>query len=90
MKRMQFAEQVRAAYMSGGQERVKLLLNQRDPATLGRLLSYYQYFNDYRADNIQTVSAHIDELAVLRSQAAAEEARLVRSGERALCRTDRS
>jgi septal ring factor EnvC (AmiA/AmiB activator) len=72
----ELAEQVRAAYMSGGQERVKLLLNQRDPATLGRLLSYYQYFNDYRADNIQTVSAHIDELAVLRSQTAAEEARL--------------
>jgi septal ring factor EnvC (AmiA/AmiB activator) len=72
----ELAEQVRAAYMSGGQERVKLLLNQRDPATLGRLLSYYQYFNDYRADNIETVSAHIDELAVLRSQAAAEEARL--------------
>ena len=70
------AEQVRATHMSGGQERIKLLLNQRDPATLGRLLSYYRYFNDYRADNIQTVTGHIDELAVLRSQAAAEEARL--------------
>ena len=72
----ELAEQVRAAYMSGGQERIKLLLNQRDPATLGRLLSYYQYFNDYRAENIETVTGHIDELAVLRSQAAAEEARL--------------
>lgn len=72
----ELAEQVRAAYMSGGQERIKLLLNQRDPATLGRLLSYYQYFNDYRAENIQTVTVHIDELAVLRSQTSAEEARL--------------
>jgi len=70
------AEQVRAAHMSGGQERIQLLLNQRDPATLGRLLQYYQYFNDYRADNIQTVSQHIDELSVLRSEVAAEEARL--------------
>ncbi|MGI9222456.1 MAG: murein hydrolase activator EnvC family protein [Woeseiaceae bacterium] len=70
------AEQVRAAYMSGGQERVKLLLNQRDPATLGRLLRYYEYFNDFRANNIEVVSEHIDELSVLRSQAAAEEARL--------------
>ena len=70
------AEQVRAAYMSGGQERIKLLLNQRDPATLGRLLSYYQYFNDFRASNIQDVTEHIDELALLRSQVAAEEARL--------------
>jgi septal ring factor EnvC (AmiA/AmiB activator) len=72
----ELAEQVRAVHMSGGQERIKLLLNQRDPATLGRLLSYYQYFNDYRAENIQTVTGHIDELAVLRSQVAAEEARL--------------
>ena len=72
----ELAEQVRAAYMSGGQERVKLLLNQRDPATLGRLLSYYRYFNDFRADNIQTVTGHISELAALHSQVAAEEARL--------------
>ncbi|MGI9270206.1 MAG: murein hydrolase activator EnvC family protein [Woeseiaceae bacterium] len=72
----QLAEQVRAAYMSGRQERVKLLLNQRDPATLGRLLSYYEYFNDFRADNIQIVNGHIAELATLRSEAAAEEARL--------------
>jgi septal ring factor EnvC (AmiA/AmiB activator) len=70
------AEQVRAAYMSGGQERVKLLLNQRDPATLGRLLRYYEYFNDFRSSNIQVVTGHIDELAVLRSEVAAEEARL--------------
>ena len=70
------AEQVRAAHMSGGQERIKLLLNQRDPATLGRLLRYYEYFNDFRAKNIQVVAGHINELSVLRSQVAAEEARL--------------
>ena len=72
----QLAEQVRAAYMSGSQERVKLLLNQRDPATLGRLLSYYEYFNEFRADNIQIVNGHIADLATLRSEVAAEEARL--------------
>ena len=70
------AAQVRAAYMSGSQERIKLLLNQRDPAMLGRLLNYYDYFNDYRAGNIRTVSGHLRELAALRSQVAAEEARL--------------
>jgi septal ring factor EnvC (AmiA/AmiB activator) len=72
----ELAEQVRAAYMSGGQERFRLLLNQRDPATIGRLLSYYRYFNDYRAGNIKVVNDHINELATLRSQVAAEEARL--------------
>jgi len=70
------AAQVRAAYLSGNQEKIKLLLNQRDPATLGRVMTYYGYLNDYRAGNIETVSARIRELAELRSQVAAEEARL--------------
>ncbi|MCG8371790.1 MAG: peptidase M23, partial [Proteobacteria bacterium] len=45
------AAQLRTAYMSGRQEKIKLLLNQRDPATLGRLMAYYRYLNDYRAGN---------------------------------------
>ena len=72
----QLAAQVRTAYMSGRQERMRLLLNQQDPATLGRLMSYYRYLNDYRADNIQAVSAHIRELDALTARIAAEEARL--------------
>jgi septal ring factor EnvC (AmiA/AmiB activator) len=68
--------QVRAAYMSGNQEKIKLLLNQRDPAMLGRMMAYYNYFNDYRADNITAVSAKIRELAEMHSEVAAEEARL--------------
>ena len=70
------AAQVRAAYMSGKQEKIKLLLNQRDPAMLGRMMAYYRYFNDYRADNIGSVSGKIRELAAMHSEVAAEEARL--------------
>jgi septal ring factor EnvC (AmiA/AmiB activator) len=72
----ELAEQVRAAYMSGNQERVKLLLNQRDPATLGRLMAYYGYLSEYRGANIEAVTAAIRELAALRSEVAAEEARI--------------
>lgn len=72
----ELAAQVRAAYMSGSQERIKLLLNQRDPATLGRLMAYYGYLNEYRAENIEVVTGYIRELAELRSQVAAEEARI--------------
>ena len=72
----ELAAQVRAAYMSGSQERIKLLLNQRDPATIGRLMAYYGYLNDYRAENIDAVTRHIRELAGLRSEVAAEEARI--------------
>ena len=72
----ELADQVRAAYMSGSQEKIKLLLNQRDPATIGRLMAYYGYLNDYRSQNIEVVTAAIRELAKLRSEVAAEEARI--------------
>jgi len=72
----ELAEQVLAAYMSGSQEKMKLLLNQRDPATIGRLMAYYGYLNDYRSQNIEAVTAAIRELAKLRSEVAAEEARI--------------
>ena len=67
---------VRTAYMSGSQEKIKLLLNQRDPATLGRLMAYYRYLNDYRAENIEAVIEQIRKLDEVRAQIAAEEARL--------------
>jgi septal ring factor EnvC (AmiA/AmiB activator) len=70
------AAQIRAAYMSGKQEKIKLLLNQRDPATLGRLMAYYRYLNDYRAENIGAVIEEIRKLDELRAQIAAEAARL--------------
>ncbi len=72
----QLADQVRAAYMSGSRERIKLMLNQRDPAALGRLMTYYGYLNDYRAENIDAVTEHIHELLALRKAVAAAEARI--------------
>ena len=72
----QLAAQVRAAYTSGSQERIKLLLNQQDPATTGRMMVYYQYLSDYRGGNIEKVKGIIDELAVLHQNAADEESRL--------------
>ncbi|MEM9401025.1 MAG: peptidoglycan DD-metalloendopeptidase family protein [Pseudomonadota bacterium] len=69
-------EQVRSAYMSGNQERLKLLLNQQEPATLGRMLAYYEYFNRYRAGNITRVNELLARLGELRNEAAAEATRL--------------
>jgi len=68
--------EVVAAYTSGSQERIKLLLNQHDPATLGRLMTYYRYMSEYRGENIAAVNTHIGELSELREQAAKEENRL--------------
>lgn len=72
------ADQLRAAYMSGNQERLRLLLNQQDPATLGRLMAYYRYLNDYRSGNIDEMRDRLRVLAALHSEVAAEEARLAR------------
>ncbi len=74
----QLAAQVRSAYTSGGDGRVKLLLNQQDPAAVGRLFKYYEYFAEYRAANIANVTAHLDELAKLQEEASAEDARIAR------------
>jgi len=72
----QLEAQVRAAYTSGQQERMKLLLNQHDPATLGRLMTYYRYLSEFRGDNIEAVNGRIRELSDLSEQMLAEEKRL--------------
>ncbi|MCB1843813.1 MAG: peptidoglycan DD-metalloendopeptidase family protein, partial [Halioglobus sp.] len=74
----QLAAHVRAAYVNGGQERLKLLLNQQEPAAVGRLLQYFRYFSAYRAANIETMNAHLEEAASLRDEVAGEEIRLER------------
>ncbi len=70
------AGQLRAAYTSGRQERIKLLLNQEDPAELGRLLAYYGYLNRVRGENIREVRGQLAALAALRRQGAAEQEKL--------------
>lgn len=72
----QLAAQVRAAYVNGSQERLRLLLNQQDPAELGRQLVYYRYLSEFRGANIKRMSAHLAEVTRLRNEVAAEESRL--------------
>ncbi len=51
--RAQLKQEVRASYMAGRQERVKLLLNQEDPAAVARMLVYQGYFTRARTERIQ-------------------------------------
>jgi murein hydrolase activator len=58
--------QLRAAYMMGRSEPLKMLLNQRSPASFQRNLTYYGYFGRDRAKKINLITqniADIDELA---------------------------
>ena len=70
------AGQVRAAYVAGREERLKLLLNQEDPARLGRMMVYYDYFNRMRARTIDRVSGQILALQEVDAKLEQEIARL--------------
>jgi murein hydrolase activator len=54
-QRASLASQARAAYMIGRQEELKLLLNQSNPASLGRTLTYYSYFAEQRSQKIKSI-----------------------------------
>ncbi len=61
-QRALLARQVRAAFAIGRQEYLKLLLNQQDPAAMGRVMTYYDYFNRARAKRIRAALATLDQL----------------------------
>jgi septal ring factor EnvC (AmiA/AmiB activator) len=58
-ERAVLGQQVRAAYMIGRQEQLKLLLNQTNPARLGRTLTYYGYFALERSGKIDSIQRHV-------------------------------
>ncbi|MCW8983380.1 MAG: peptidoglycan DD-metalloendopeptidase family protein [Gammaproteobacteria bacterium] len=58
-QRQLLAGQIRASYATGKQEYLKILLNQEDPASLGRILTYYNYFNRARSKEIGELTATI-------------------------------
>jgi septal ring factor EnvC (AmiA/AmiB activator) len=58
-ERAALAAQVRAAYMIGRQEQLRLLLNQSNPARLGRTLTYYGYFAEERSSKIDTIQGQV-------------------------------
>jgi len=59
------AAQVRAAYLIGRQEPLKLLLNQGDPASAGRLLALYGYFARARVAKIEEIRAQVMRMQAL-------------------------
>ena len=79
--RQALQEQVRAAYISGQEAYLKLLLNQRDPQQLGRMLVYYDYINRARVGEIEVVKQSLDELERLkqRQQTAQQHMQQLRS-----------
>lgn len=67
------ARQMRAAYKTGRRDYLKLLLNQQNPALMGRVLTYYDYYNRARTREIRAVSHELEQLAELARQAKREQ-----------------
>jgi septal ring factor EnvC (AmiA/AmiB activator) len=53
-----------------------LLLNQQDPASVGRMLAYYGYFGRERAERISSIRDQLEHLALVRERIEAEGRRL--------------
>lgn len=85
--------QIRTAYTIGKQEYIKLLLNQENPGAVGRVLTYYEYFNHARSQRIysakqslinltrvkQTIKQETKTLKRLQQQQLAEKEKLEHS-----------
>ena len=76
------ARQLRAAYAMGRQERLKIMLNQQDPAVISRMLTYYEYFNRARRESIGRINQVIARLAETEAEIVTQEQRLVAARER--------
>jgi len=77
-QREELKRHVRAAYMLGRQDQLKLLLNQEDPAAVSRAFIYFEYFNRARARRIQALRQEIDALAQIETGIREETSELER------------
>jgi murein hydrolase activator len=64
-ERAALGAEVRTAYMIGRQEQLKLLLNQSNPASLGRTLTYYGYLAEERSKKIGAIQDQVIRLQQL-------------------------
>lgn len=61
IQRQSLIEQIRAAYAIGHQQQIKMLLNQQDPAEMGRIKVYFDYLNRERERQISAFMHNITE-----------------------------
>lgn len=60
----QIARQVRAAYVAGRQDYLKMVLNQNDPARVARMMRYYGYVNRARVAEIERYTGTLEQIRV--------------------------
>jgi septal ring factor EnvC (AmiA/AmiB activator) len=82
-ERAALALQLRAAYVMGRQQKIKLLLNQQDPQVVGRMLVYYDYLNRARGRRIHEMRRSLATLRALKLKISRQSRRLEQVATRA-------
>lgn len=72
------AAQLRAAYLMGPREPLRLALSQQDPGRMGRIFAYYGYFGRERAAGIEKINEDIAVIEAADAKIAEQEAELAR------------
>ncbi len=75
-EKQELVNQIRAAYQIGRNDYIKLILNQEDPARVGRALAYYDYHNRARAERINQVKTTLQDLDMITSAIESETSQL--------------
>lgn len=71
------AIQARAAYQSGRQEYLKLLLNQQNPEKFARTLTYYDYLSQARLEQLKRFNQTLQKLASVEKDINLQQAQLL-------------
>lgn len=66
-EKQNLTHQIRSAYQMGRNDYIKLILNQEDPALVGRALAYYDYHNKVRSERIGQVQITLVNLEQIQS-----------------------
>lgn len=67
-QKSELAKQIRSAYMTGNYDFAKMLLNQEDAANFERSITYYQYLNKARKEQIDSFNVLVKELKLVREK----------------------
>lgn len=75
-ERALLAEQLRAAYLIGREEPLRLLLEARDPLRSERIFAYYGYLGRARAEQIAQIRQHLQRLDELDTELVQQQLQL--------------
>lgn len=68
LQNQELRKQIKAAFVMGKKDQLRLLLNQQDPALASRMLVYYNYLNKTRLQKLAVLKNNIAQLAQLEQE----------------------